>query len=1485
MKRRLLASILSLVMVLSLLPTAAWAADGEETDLSDPPTSGSDGESATLGPNIYPTAQDGFQNKNGANTFEFNDEWLRLSSLKNENVDDNENGVTSYLNFWTKPFAGISVGDRYWLTYEVKNVSVKDGEDEAASTGLMITSSPDSQFDTGATLTIKDGETYSGSTVITATMATGDSNLAGGGLRSFATVPYGYTVGFDIKITLQKMPADDNLYPYAFVYPGAGVSVNKDMKVSLDCNDQEQYHNFFAAKGDIKAGEYYKVSYTMDVESAEGNPIVFISSGGNSGNLSQLGNQNVLLMPTEAGTISGEFIAMGQTEGVANMLRSFVQTDKGSSLKATVAIRVEEIDSYAIAVGDAITAARLDNPESNKAPAGQVVRYRVEANGNVVLKVTDNSNDPVSFTYANSELSFTMPASAVTISATVFQLSATVNGQTIRPQSVNGQMYLFLPASADFNSVMLSGNAILTGTNETTSVDLSRANGATSVNLTSLFTEKMQAGVAYDLKINNGPTVKVMKASNISTLFITSDKNVNELNASKENAGEGTAVMVGNDGNQINSDIALKKIKGRGNTSWYNSGDKRPYNITLEKKAELISGAGAAKKWCLISDNCGGNWVHEAAGLANAAAYDMYEAIGGKNAMANEFINLYINGEYRGVYLLTEKVEINKERVNIAESEYETEDEVNTTLIMKKDGVDPHPQYWSTTLANKANVPEENDPAIAAGIQAYQYATGSALRETSGGFLLELDRGFNSEASWFITKRGYPYVLKEPEFATKEQVQMIAAYVQAAEDAAFADSGYNAEGKYYTDYYDLDSLTKKIMIDLVSYQCDTFVTSCFFSVNVENGQLGKIYAGPAWDYDGANFAAAAPVPDNRAETTGSGAVHTPHMVYEFYQHADFVAAMKELSDGEMKTAWESEKGKVETYVEQLAASYAMNAILWPQGNSGATNATTDPNAIDTFKINFNNRYDVWYRQYTDETKMYGVTVSDGKSVNLLEATVTGAVETYQWAKLNEVTKELEIIDGAAEATFAPTENGTYYCIIGGSMTNWVSGGEDTKLYSAPCPFELKPFNVTFDKNAEDATLSTTNKEVTYNTLYGELPTPVRTGYKFVGWFTAADVGTQVKAEDTVATTQPYTLYAHWTRKAVPTLTITADKETMTGSGNVTLTVSAPENAGDITVSYKAASSDTVTTLTPNANGKYVVNLPNRTELYTFTMTCAESEEYAYNSATCTVSVTRYVHSAPGSSVSVPATANGSVTVSPSTASKGTTVTVTTKPNEGYELGSLEVLDKNGNALVLKDLGSGKYSFTMPDGKVTVNASFVKASASTGFADVPANAYFADAVKWAVDKGVTNGLSDTMFGPYESCTRAQIVTFLWRAAGSPEPKTASSFTDVPVSTYYAKAVAWAVENGITNGMTETAFAPNATCTRGQSVTFLYRALKGIASGSANFTDVASDAFYADAISWAVANNVTNGTSNTTFSPNADCTRAEIVTFLYRAYQGK
>ena len=260
-------------------------------------------------------------------------------------------------------------------------------------------------------------------------------------------------------------------------------------------------------------------------------------------------------------------------------------------------------------------------------------------------------------------------------------------------------------------------------------------------------------------------------------------------------------------------------------------------------------------------------------------------------------------------------------------------------------------------------------------------------------------------------------------------------------------------------------------------------------------------------------------------------------------------------------------------------------------------------------------------------------------------------------------------------------------------------------------------------------------------------------------------------------------------------------------------------------------------------------------------------------------------SSTGSTITVGKTENGTITVSPATASKGTNVTITAKPADGYELGSLTATDANGSTLALTDLGNGKYSFTMPDGKVEVNGTFVKKSAQT-FVDVPENAYYAPAVNWAVEKGVTEGTSATTFSPDAACTRAQIVTFLYRAAGSPAVKsTANPFTDVTASDYYYNAVLWAVENGITTGTSETTFSPNESCTRAQCVTFLYRVVGSAATAKAIFTDVSADAYYAPAVDWAVEKGVTDGTSATTFSPDAVCTRAQIVTFLYRAAQVK
>lgn len=321
--------------------------------------------------------------------------------------------------------------------------------------------------------------------------------------------------------------------------------------------------------------------------------------------------------------------------------------------------------------------------------------------------------------------------------------------------------------------------------------------------------------------------------------------------------------------------------------------------------------------------------------------------------------------------------------------------------------------------------------------------------------------------------------------------------------------------------------------------------------------------------------------------------------------------------------------------------------------------------------------------------------------------------------------------------------------------------------------------------------------------------------------------------------------------------------------------------------YNVASGTTITLPTPRRSG------------YTFNGWYDGSKFYAAGasytvSATVTLNASwSYISSGSSSydptySVSTPSkTENGSVTVSPKNASKGDTVTVTVKPDSGYVLETLTVTDKNGNELTLKDKGNGKYTFTMPTGKVEVKATFMEDNSMLNFFyDVPNNAYFYEAVKWAVKNGITTGVGDNLFAPEQPCTRAQIVTFLWRAAGSPEPKgAASGMTDVVSGSYYEKAVAWAIENGITTGTTTSTFSPDATCTRAQSVTFLFRAIGKLVDSKAEFSDVLTDSYYANAVAWAVENGVTNGIGDGLFGPDNSCTRAQIVTFLFRAYQGK
>ena len=337
------------------------------------------------------------------------------------------------------------------------------------------------------------------------------------------------------------------------------------------------------------------------------------------------------------------------------------------------------------------------------------------------------------------------------------------------------------------------------------------------------------------------------------------------------------------------------------------------------------------------------------------------------------------------------------------------------------------------------------------------------------------------------------------------------------------------------------------------------------------------------------------------------------------------------------------------------------------------------------------------------------------------------------------------------------------------------------------------------------------------------------------------------------------------------------------------TAGMPENAGTLTYAKGTESktgSVTVTDWKVDPTGKVTYTLSGGAAGDTVTLPVTiGSDNYADATVNVKITLTKPSYSGGGSytpsyTVSVDKTENGTITVSPKSASKGDTVTITVKPDKGYELDTLKVLDKDGDKVKLTEK-NGKYTFKMPSGKVTVKGSFVEEAPVQIFKDVPTDAYYYEAVKWAAEKGITGGVGNGLFAPNQPCTRAQIVTFLWRAAGSPAPKNMSSFADVPADAFYAKAVAWAVENGITGGTGDGKFSPDATCTRAQSVTFLYRAVGSPrVSSSAEFGDVATNTYYADAVAWAAKNGITGGIGGGLFGSNNDCTRAQIVTFLYR-----
>ena len=443
-------------------------------------------------------------------------------------------------------------------------------------------------------------------------------------------------------------------------------------------------------------------------------------------------------------------------------------------------------------------------------------------------------------------------------------------------------------------------------------------------------------------------------------------------------------------------------------------------------------------------------------------------------------------------------------------------------------------------------------------------------------------------------------------------------------------------------------------------------------------------------------------------------------------------------------------------------------------------------------------------------------------------------------------------------------------ISGGTFSGTVINGEDGTIAEGVSITALK-FVVTFDNEG-----TKTTETIAKGDKLTAPTTQTKEGYRFGGWYYDNNGGKAKWDFDTDTVTRAMTLTAKW----VQTYTVAFD--TNGGSAVAPVTV----DAGS-TVTKPAD---------PTKSGYTFGGWYKDSTLQTpwdFANGTVTADTTLYAKWTANPPAPSYDDSDPTYAVSAPAAENGSVTVSPRNASAGSTVTITVKPDSGYVLETISVTDKNGNDLKLTDRGNGKYTFTMPGSRVEVKVTFMEDNSVLNFFyDVPSGAYYYDAVKWAVDNGITGGVGNSLFAPNQPCTRGQIVTFLWRAAGSPVVNYAMNMTDVAEDAYYGEAVRWALSEGITTGIGDTAFGPDAACTRAQAVAFLFR--YAVASGMdavtladliSGFADAASVPGYAvSAMNWALSQGIMQGSGTQLLSGNT-CTRAQIVTFLYRANQGK
>ena len=545
------------------------------------------------------------------------------------------------------------------------------------------------------------------------------------------------------------------------------------------------------------------------------------------------------------------------------------------------------------------------------------------------------------------------------------------------------------------------------------------------------------------------------------------------------------------------------------------------------------------------------------------------------------------------------------------------------------------------------------------------------------------------------------------------------------------------------------------------------------------------------------------------------------------------------SNGDMDTAWEKFCGNISggTFYGPVTTECHVSGGTFYRGLTMNKNAKLSGQPIDT-----------------------GDVIND--KTNIPNPNSTPVTVTYEYGKLDGIyAKQIVQAGETAIEPDVPSRQGYQF-------TDWYL--DDTKYgfnaavtgdMTLTARWTVNQYTITFDTDGGSEVAPITQG---YGTTITAPEAPTKSGYTFMGW--NPEIPVTMPAEDRTVTAQ-------WT---LDRYTISYNLNNGTATGN-------PD-------SY-TVESDAITLNTPTRPG------------YTFTGWSGTGLD-GENNMTVTIPTGstgnrtytahwRYNGGSSGGSSSYPITIpgkteNGSVTVSPKNASAGSTVTITVKPDSGYVLETISVTDKNGNDLKLTDKGNGKYTFTMPTSKVEIKATFMEDNSVLNFFyDVPNDAYYYEAVKWAAENGITGGVGNSLFAPNQPCNRAQIVTFLWRAAGSPVVNYLMPFTDVDEGAYYAEAVRWAASCGIVTGLTETTFGTDSVCTRAQAAAMIYRSAQAQGKGFTGawmfhlpFTDVPEWAY--ESVAWCYMNGVTTGVNETAFAPGNDCTRAQIVTFLWRAF---